>query len=590
MNVPRRWAAIVLVVLPALAYLPTLGGTFLGDDVQITHGAHLREADGWKSCLRESYHFPFLAERNEYRPLSSLSFWLQVRTTGPDPRPFHLVNLLLHLAVVVVFRGLLRRLLDESAAFAGALIFGIHPLFSEAVSLIAGRADLLSTLFALLAWRLHLRRGGPGDEGALRRVVTTVACVACLVLSVFSKESGVTAVGALLVTDLMGVSPGFRDVVGDSARSWWSRLRAVLGANAVLWLSLPIAVAVRIALRGAQWYQHEYSLIDNPLVTASWAGRWATALWVMVKGWILFLWPVSLSTDYSYDQIPVIRSLSDPRLWLTLAVIAGVGIGAWRAWRAGWRVPAWGLASHLCLGLATSNLLVVIGTIMAERLLYLPGLMLAAVSGAVAARLLRMPVRVSWRLAALFLVIVAATLGLRTLNRSFDWTSREQLARRQQEVAPRSIRTWKQMANVELERGDLSAALAAVERAREISEAWSDVWMVRSEVMEAMGRRPEALESVRRALLLGETSTNALLRYAALLEATGHPGDAVAWLRQVLTSVHGERRLHEHYVFLLQRLGRRDEALAHVRTWGDQLGDPIYTARLLSQLEATADP
>ncbi len=587
MNVRRRWAAIVLVVLPALAYLPTLGGTFLGDDVQITHGAHLRAADGWKSCLRESYHFPFLAERNEYRPLSSLSFWIQVRTTGLDPRPFHLVNLLLHLAVAVVFWGLLRRLLDESAAaFAGALVFGIHPLFSEAVSLIAGRADLLATLFALLAWRLHLRRGPPGGEG----VATTGACVVCLVLSVFSKESGVTVMGALLVTDLMGMNPGFRGVVGDSARSGWSRLRAVVGAHAVLWVALPIAIGIRIALRGARWYPHEYSLIDNPLVTASWAERGATALWVMVKGWILFLWPVALSADYSYDQIPVVRSLSDPRLWLTLAVLAGVGVGAWRAWRAGWRVPAWALASHLCLGLVTSNLLVVIGTIMAERLLYLPGLMLAAISGAVAARLLRMPVRVSRRLVALFLVVVAAALGLRTLSRSFDWTSRVELARRQQEVAPGSIRTWKQMANVELERGDLVAALEAVERAREISDSWSDVWMVRAEVMEAMDRLPEALESVRRALLLGETSPRALLRYAALLEATGRPEDAATWLRQVLVRVPGERRLHEHYVFLLRRRGRLEEALAHVRTWGDQLGDPVYTARLISHLEAAADP
>ena len=42
----------------------------------------------------------------------------------------------------------------------GILVFLLHPLQTESVAYIAGRSEVLSATFVLLAWFLHVRRAG----------------------------------------------------------------------------------------------------------------------------------------------------------------------------------------------------------------------------------------------------------------------------------------------------------------------------------------------------------------------------------------------------------------------------------------------
>ncbi len=543
----RLWAAVLLLVLPTLAYLPTLAGELIGDDAQISHNAHLRQPDGWKTCLTEGYHFPFDAERNEYRPLTSLSFWAQVRFTGGWPGPLHLVNLLLHLAVVLALRGVLSELLGPPAALAAAAIFGVHPLMSEAVSLLVGRADLLATLFALIAWRLHLA----AERGSgFRRAGLVAGTVGFLLLAVFSKESGIAVLGAMLITDLMAVD---RKNVGreDRIEPGWARLLPAARSHGVLWLLvIPLAVGIRVALRGPVWYQETYLFIDNPLVAASWPASWATAWWVIVKGWALFLWPSPLSSDYSYNQIPVIQSWSDPRLGGVAFVVVALGWWLVRAWGRGWRVPAWGFAAWFCLNLPTSNLVVEIGTIMGERLLYLPGVMLAAVAGSAAARLMTAPRRIAPGLVKMMLGVVVTAWFFGTLSRSFDWVSAESLAERQATSAPASVRTWKHLATQRLAEGDAAAAVADLDRALAITDSWSDVWMLRSEALVLSGRPEEAVESALRAHALGEASAGFYAHLAGLWRAMGRSEDERETLRQGLARHPGDLRLRDRWTAL----------------------------------------
>jgi tetratricopeptide (TPR) repeat protein len=144
-----------------------------------------------------------------------------------------------------------------------------------------------------------------------------------------------------------------------------------------------------VSLLWARWAMfHDAPILaqyggDNPIANAPfWTGV-MTAVKVAGYYLALFAWPARLSCDYSYNAVTLfgwtIASGQDLHAWLALAVVLGLFAVAAVSWR---RQPAvtffLGLAAIAFL--PTSNLLFPIGTIMAERLMYVPLIGLTAAS------------------------------------------------------------------------------------------------------------------------------------------------------------------------------------------------------------------
>jgi tetratricopeptide (TPR) repeat protein len=126
------------------------------------------------------------------------------------------------------------------------------------------------------------------------------------------------------------------------------------------------------------------ALGDNPIAQAGfWEGRLA-ALRILGHGARLFLWPHPLAVDYSYAAVTV-PPVSDAMVVSTLAGLAALVV----ALRLLSRAPAalWGALFFLAAQVLTANLLLTIGTVFGERLLYLPmaGLAVSAAALALAA-------------------------------------------------------------------------------------------------------------------------------------------------------------------------------------------------------------
>jgi hypothetical protein len=109
------------------------------------------------------------------------------------------------------------------------------------------------------------------------------------------------------------------------------------------------------------------------------------------------IWPANLACDYSYNAVTLFgwtfTAGQGPHAWAALAVLLGLLAGAvvaWRRDRAAWFFLGFAAAAFL----ATSNLLVPIGTIMAERLTSLP------LAGAAAAAVLALAAFRQWMVAA----------------------------------------------------------------------------------------------------------------------------------------------------------------------------------------------
>jgi hypothetical protein len=202
------------------------------------------------------------------------------------------------------------------------------------------------------------------------------------------------------------------------------------------------------------------------------AGFWTarlTAIRVMAKYLGLIVWPARLSSDYSYPQIPLASgSPEDWAAWLLIAALLACLVWLYRFSPAAFFFGSFALLTFL----PGSNLLFRIGTIMAERLLYLPsfGVIACLVLGiGFLCRRLRTP-----KLAAPLLCLAMLPLGARTWARNRDWTDDLTLAQSAVQVSPRSFKAHLLLAEALLRSGNTDAALTEASRSTDLLDSLPD--------------------------------------------------------------------------------------------------------------------
>ena len=94
-----------------------------------------------------------------YRPIYTLVRSIDYRLYGASPIGYHATSLLFYLlAVGCAYLILLKLLPSTLAAFAGALLFAVHPIHVEAVAWIMAGGYSISGALALLSFALYLSR------------------------------------------------------------------------------------------------------------------------------------------------------------------------------------------------------------------------------------------------------------------------------------------------------------------------------------------------------------------------------------------------------------------------------------------------
>ncbi len=189
---------IALLALLALALgLATAGFSFVWDDPYLIE---LNPAVTGPLSSGRAFTSPLVLKSGPtsfYRPLQILSHALEYRVFGLDPRGYHIVNALLHTGVVILvyLSGCL--LAPAGGAFAGAVLFALHPIHAEPVAFISARGDLLAAIFALLAFLFADTAARSRSYGRLAGAAA--AAGVAFMVSLFSKESGALVPFALLV-------------------------------------------------------------------------------------------------------------------------------------------------------------------------------------------------------------------------------------------------------------------------------------------------------------------------------------------------------------------------------------------------------
>ena len=437
-------AAVALGVIALATYRNSFDASFTLDSVVLVRDAgrvHDATLANVRQILSDDY-WSFGWVSGAYRPLTTLSYLLNYAVLGNADRPagYHWVNLGLHWANALLVYGLALSIIGRSSwAFVAAALFATHPVATEAVTNIVGRADLLATLAVLGALLLYIR--GQSRLGR-RRLPWLVGCSLTALLGLFCKETALVLPGIVVLYDVT-----FR-LEGDD-RGWGHRVWR-LAVTGWVYLIPPLLLfwgARRLVYRGATPAPVYFA--ENPLVaTDFWTAR-LTAVKVIGKYLWLLLWPQDLSWDYSVNQVKLFRwalhGWEDWQAVVALVAVATIAFAAISLFRRS-KALFFYLGLFAVALVPTSNLIVLIPAIMGERFLYLPSIgftaCVALAARAVTARL--------GRRAAVFIPVGLSLLivayGLRAYSRNFDWRDELTLCTAAVQVTPDSFRAHKCLA------------------------------------------------------------------------------------------------------------------------------------------------
>ncbi len=442
---PRWLAPAGLFALTLLAYANSLGLGLAGDSqFLLTQDPRLQSltAQNLWLILSKSYWWPVAGDLI-YRPVTTASLLLNhalAGAAGGGAFWYHLVNLLLHACNVWLLWKLASRLLSRHAAWWAAALWAVHPIATEAVDNVVGRADLLAAMAVLAGLLIYGR--ATAESGTAR----WVALFAVAAAGVFSKENAVVLIGLMLLSDLVFGTPG-----GIRGRR---RLAAYLAAAGSI-----VALLVARAAVFAPLPRPPVFYMDNVLRDLTgWERLFNLQKIVGLDMWML-VWPVRLVSDRSFD---VIRPApwTDAGAWISLfAIVALIAL----AFAMRWRHPlVFWLAGFAGLALLpTSNLVVRIASAMAERFLYLPAVAFAMAVAGLAWRYLS--ARLAWATLGALTLLYAG----RTWLRNADWRDDLTLGLADVETAPRSVRLHDMLAKAWFDRNpsNLGRAIAEQETA-----------------------------------------------------------------------------------------------------------------------------
>lgn len=519
----RSWRSAMLVASVAcVVNLGALAPGFIHDDHRIIEQNELiRSLARLPEILTHGYWSVGTADQPIlYRPVTILSFALDEAIFGPGPLYHRLVNLALHALVSILVLRLGRRLLGNAAGLpldaplAAALVFAIHPIHTEVLGEVVGRAELLAAAGTLLSLLAFLRSRDDMLAGLRRRAaILSAAAVAAFGLGFLAKENAVAAPLLALLADR---------VIVRGRLAWRHHL-----AMAAM---LAACLAARAAALGSLNPPGQIHFIDNPLAFAPVFTGWLTALGVLARYALLLVLPVHQSIDYSFNAIPIVSRLVDPWALCGMGLIVALFTGLVLAWRRS-PVVAFSLAFVGASLLPVANLLFPIGTIMAERLLYLPSVGVCLLAGAGLERCPRLGRPASGRV-LLAVLAVLALLGGRSVLRLRDWRDDYTIFQSALRVVPDSVRALYNFGAACEDRGEDPEAEKVYRRAVAI---WPDFADAHYNLAGVLGRRrvwDEAVAHYRDALRLQPGSVKYSVNLGRALNGLGRPAEA----REVLLS------------------------------------------------------
>lgn len=521
------------------AYAPVLGGVFVWDDTYVVEQNYLiRDWSNLPEVFGPAYfdraergHYNRSGEQS-YRPVSTLSHFLDYSLFGLDPRGYHGTNLLYHaLACATLAQLLLSLGIPWAGAVFGALLFALHPLNSEAVITVSYREDLLAAAGLFAALSQHLRG-------------RTWAALLLFLLSAFAKQSAVVFLPLVVLADALQTWDPARP--GTALRAVWKNrwrgwLVYALGTAFFLWIVLVVLIDPNVA--------------PTPYPGGSPGTGLATAARILLHDLRLVFWPAPLR--FHPDLVPSTTWL-DPHAAAGLLTLTACLAAAWR-WLPAW--PARFLGLWFFVALLPIAGIYPLPNPVAERYLYLP---LAGPVGLAAWGCGR--ISGTWRgsrprLWAVLLLPVLVLCGICDRQRSRIMTSDEAFYREMLRTNPRSDKGQMGLGSALFAQGRIAEASAAWEQAAAAPDSSPIALHNLALAYLHEGRRGDAYRTLERVLELQPSFVESRYQMAVLWREDGRYEEAETEQLKVLHDNPNFIPAKFQLAYLLDRRGERGQAV-----------------------------
>ncbi|MDO8496046.1 MAG: tetratricopeptide repeat protein [bacterium] len=482
--------AVLALIISFTLFGNGIGGDFVFDDTIVIVGNPLI---GDSSKFFEIFTTPYFAYQPRpglYRPLTIASYSLNTLIFGFSPVSFHVVNIFLHALVSYLIFVLFYKLSGKLTAYAGFLFFIFLPIHIEAVASIVGRAEILSLLFMVTALLLVIKQKYVFASGAF-------------FLGLLSKEMALAFLPIFLFLEF-----------------YWHKKTANEVFRGLLYFVPPIALyaILRYVALGKYFLQNDATTIYNPIKFAP----ILSGIWTSFKVFYLYLektfFPLSLSSDYSFNQIPLIENPL-----ASLGVVLGVailGLFMWLFFKTKDFLLRFGIVIFLASYFIISNWTFKTGTIMAERLMYTPSLGLALLVGIFFSYLTS---KITNRKLLYGLVVTCLCFyGFIVVDRNKDWLNSKNLYESAYAATPNSIVNQTNKAYLEFISGNYNEAEKRLNEVLNIAPEHVPALNLAGQNYKKLGQYQKAEESWKKAIALRNDFLRAYLSLGILYYESGY--------------------------------------------------------------------
>ncbi len=486
-------AAIALAAI--LVYANSFNGEFLWDDrFLVQENLFIRDWGHVERIFTSDIGAGAGSRYSAYRPLQILSYALDFSLYELDPRGFHVTNTLIHLftAWALYWFGFLF-LRNVWQAGAAALLFAVHPVHTEAVAYISGRADPLAGLFVLLAFVGYLKHRKLNQSRWI-----ALSCIA-FAGALLSRENAIIFPVLLLLYErthdrsinLKRIGPPF----------------AILIAYAVF----------RVFAQQPQSPASGVALLDR-------IPSFLSAFFSYLR--LLFV-PTGLHMEYGFRSFP----FSHWSVLAGFALLAGLCVLIAKLRRPDLRFTLgwYGLAL-----LPVSNIFP-INAYMAEHWLYLPS-MGAFLSLAILGRALWEKRGLWMRAAQTAGIAVLLFFFVQTIRQNATWKDPITFFRYTLKYAPGNGRLWTSLGLAEFEQGQTERAVRSLEKAVAVDPGYAEAQNHLGYIYDLRnnGNERKAIGLYRRAIELDPAYVDAYNNLGAAYFETGRFEEAIAAFREAI--------------------------------------------------------
>ncbi len=480
---------VVILIATFFSFIPVLNNGFVNwdDDILLTRNPDIRQIS--LSRLKNIFSSFY---GGTYIPLTILSFSVEYRFFGKDPKIYHLTNLLLHiLNCLSVFLLVFFLTKNITIAFITALLFGIHPLRVESVAWVTERKDVLYAFFFFTSLLLYLHYIDS------KRLCCYIFSIILFLFSFLAKGMAMTLPFVLLLIDWFRARKFERSVLLEKIPFF-----------VIAIISAVFAILAQQTLKG-----HTFSFFKNIIISS----------YTLVFYLSRIILPVGLAPFYPFplniaDKPPLVFFLAPFIFILFLGLII-------MSRRRTNKILFGGLFFIITI-LPVAQIIPVAGPeITANRYTYIPSVGILFILAYIFFVLMKnRNLRV---IAILGLIVIAGFYSSQTFKRCRFWKDSITLWNEVLKRYPESPHAYNQRGLAYLERGSYTRAIGDFSRAIAINPDFAGSYNNRGIAYRAAGRYGQAYNDFSEAIFIDSSFVDAFYNRGNLLMKVGEFSRAI---------------------------------------------------------------